>query len=116
MVLVTGPPGQFRIDVRRADGALIVSPHGEIDLATVDDVRRVIEREHDGSATLLVDLRGVEFLDTSGLRLVVEQNNRARDGGYTMQIVRGPAPVQRVFEIAGLEPKLPFTDDVPAGA
>jgi hypothetical protein len=33
-----------------------------------------------------------------------------------MQIVRGPAPVQRVFEIAGLEPKLPFTDDAPTGA
>jgi anti-sigma B factor antagonist len=102
--------------VRSHGDALIVAPHGEIDLATVEDVRRAIERAHDGKSTLLIDLRGVAFLDTSGLRLIVEQNNRARDGDYSMQIVRGPAPVQRVFEIAGLEPKLPFTDDAPTGA
>ena len=89
---------------------MVVAPRGEIDLGTVDEVRRAIERAHDSSSTLVLDLSGVGFLDTSGLRLVVEQNNRARDHGYRLELIPGPPPVQRVFQIAGLEPKLPFAD------
>ena len=106
--LVVGPPGQFRVDVRTENGALVVSPQGEIDLGTVEEVRLAIDRAHDGVAPLVIDLGGVGFLDTSGLRLVVEQNNRARDLGYGLELLPGPPPVQRVFQIAGLEPKLPF--------
>lgn len=108
---MVGPLGHFRVDVRREGPALVVAPRGEIDLGTVDQVRQVIDREHDGSSPLVIDLRGVTFLDTSGLRMVVAQNNRADDRGHTLTIVRGPAAVQRVFEIAGLEPKLPFADE-----
>lgn len=97
--------------MRQEGPSLVVAPHGEIDLGTVDEVRKVIDRDHDGSSPLVIDLRGVSFLDTSGLRLVVEQNNRAGDRGHGLTIVRGPATVQRVFEIAGLEPKLPFVHE-----
>lgn len=105
---LAGPPGQFRVDVRHDGAAVVVAPHGEIDLGTVDEVRKAIERSHDGSSNLVIDLRGVGFLDTSGLRLVVEQSDRATQRGYRFELIPGPPPVQRVFEIAGLEPKLPF--------
>ena len=105
---MAGPPGQFRVEVSDDGSAVVVAPLGEIDLGTVDEVRKAIERSHDGSSDLVIDLRGVGFLDTSGLRLVVEQSNRATERGYTLALIPGPAPVQRVFEIAGLEPKLPF--------
>ena len=107
---MAGPPGQFDVEVRTDEGAVVVAPRGEIDLGTVDEVRRAIERAHDSASTLVIDLSGVGFLDTSGLRLVVEQHNRARDLGYSLKLIPGPPPVQRVFQIAGLEPKLPFAD------
>ena len=53
-------------------------------------------------AVLILDLRGVGFMDTSGLRLVIEEQRRAAGAGYRFAVVRGPSRVQRLFEIAGL--------------
>jgi anti-anti-sigma factor len=105
------PPGNFEV-VTDGDGQVFrVAPQGEIDLATVDMVRDVIEREYDSSSALALDLRGVAFMDTSGLRLVLRLADRAATEGFELRVVRGPTAVQRVFEVAGLEGRLPFVDE-----
>jgi anti-anti-sigma factor len=108
-------PGNFDVATRRQGSALVVAPRGEIDLATVDLVREAVERDLQGGDDLVVDLREVGFMDTSGLRYVLELVERASRDGCDVSLVRGPAPVQRVFEVSGLEPRLPFVDDVRAG-
>jgi hypothetical protein len=50
-------------------------------------------------------------MDTSGLRYVLEIVDRAERDSFALRIVRGPTPVQRVFEVSGLEPRLPFVDE-----
>ena len=55
---------------------------------------------------LVLDLRGVGFMDTSGLRYTLELNERAERDGWRLRLVRGPRPVQRVFDVAGLAPRL----------
>ena len=50
---------------------------------------------------LVLDLRAVGFMDTSGLRLVISQQRRAEAGGYRFVVVPGSAKIQRLFEIAG---------------
>ncbi|MEA2493297.1 MAG: hypothetical protein QOJ29_1208 [Thermoleophilaceae bacterium] len=104
-------PGNFDVAIGRSQEALLVAPRGEIDLATVDLVREALEREHQAGEDVVLDLRGVGFLDTSGLRFVLEVNERAGRDGFTFRVVRGPTAVQRVFEVSGLEPRLPFVDD-----
>lgn len=104
-------PGNFDVATKRADGALVVIPIGEIDLATVDLVREALERDHQGAEDVVLDLRSVGFLDTSGLRYVLEVNARAEREGFSLRLVRGPRPVQRVFEVSGLESRLVFVDD-----
>lgn len=104
-------PGNFDVDTRRQGSALVVAPRGEIDLATVDLVRGAVEAEHQKGDNVTLDLRGVEFMDTSGLRYVLELVERAERDGFSLQIVRGPGAVQRVFEVSGLEPRLPFVDE-----
>ena len=50
-------------------------------------------------------------MDTSGLRYVLELTDRAKQEGFGLRLVRGPRAVQRVFEVSGLEPRLPFVDE-----
>lgn len=104
-------PGNFDVATRRQGTALFVAPDGEIDLATVDLVREAVDRDCRRGDDLVLDLRDVGFMDTSGLRYVLELNERADRGEFSLRIVRGPAAVQRVFEVSGLEPRLPFVDD-----
>jgi anti-anti-sigma factor len=109
-------PGNFDVRTERQGSALVVAPMGEIDLATVDLVRAAVERDRSAGDDLVLDLREVGFLDTSGLRYVLEMVERAGRDGFDVRIVRGPRPVQRVFEVSGLEPRLPFVDEPSAGA
>lgn len=104
-------PGNFDVATHRQGAALFVAPRGEIDLATVDLVREAVERDRRPSDDVVLDLRGVGFMDTSGLRYVLELLERAGKDGFGVRLVRGPSAVQRVFEVSGLEPRLPFVDD-----
>jgi anti-anti-sigma factor len=104
-------PGNFDVLTNRDGATLVVSPRGEIDLATVDLVRDAVAGEQQAGEALVLDLRQVGFMDTSGLRYVLELNDRAKQEGFGLLLVRGPSAVQRVFEVSGLEPRLPFVDD-----
>ena len=102
-------PDDFAVGVRHEPGRLVLAPTGELDIATVPRLRRALT-ERRGDEAVLLDLSGLEFLDTSGLQMVVEVSRRARDDGFGLTILRGNDGVQRVFEIAGLAALLPFAD------
>lgn len=104
-------PGNFDVAIRRKGSALVVAPRGEIDLATVDLVREAVERERQSGEDVVLDLREVGFIDTSGLHYVLELVDRSARDVSSIRIVRGPSTVQRVFEVSGLAPRLPFVDD-----
>jgi anti-anti-sigma factor len=97
----------FEVKSHREEGRFIVAPHGELDIATAEIVRAELAARDSGEP-LTLDLRGLEFLDTSGIQLVVECFRAARDEEFDLRILRAPPQVHRVFEIAGLESVLPF--------
>lgn len=99
----------FNVASRREQGAFVVTPEGELDIATVDPVRELLLQRADGEA-LVVDLRHVTFLDTSGIQVVVEAYRASNEDGFTLRILRADPRVHRVFEIAGLDGVLPFED------
>ena len=68
-------------------------------LAARPDVKRVI-----------LDLRRLAFLDSSGLRVVALAERRLTVEGRSLVLVRGPQPVQRVFEITRMTDRLEFVD------
>jgi anti-anti-sigma factor len=107
-------PSQFGVETRRTPSRLTIQPSGELDIATVSRVRALVDERRPGEAVEL-DLRRLDFLDTSGLQLVVELHREARAQGYELILVRGPHGVQRVFELAGLDGVLGFVDAPPPG-
>ena len=103
---------EFNVVVQREGAALIVAPEGELDMATVDSLRAALEADLGDARSLVLDLRGLGFLDTSGLQLVFEQQRRAEQEGFSFVLVRGQRHVQRLFEIAGMNDRLTIVDEV----
>lgn len=101
----------FCVDVEPARDVVRVCPRGEVDLGTVGLLREQIEElTATGFLRVLLDLRGVTFIDSTGLRLVLQLYRRSRAEGWDLRIIEGPAEVQRVFDVTGLRPLLPLVD------
>jgi len=95
------------------DGALaVVTLHGELDLLATGELEPELERlaAQPGIDVVALDLRELEFLDSSGLRLVIVAQGQMRDNHRRLVLVRGSQPVHRVFEITRLTERLEFVD------
>jgi anti-sigma B factor antagonist len=99
------------------DGSTVrVILEGELDIASAGQVERELNRiEQDPPPTLVLDLRGLAFMDSTGLRLVVAADARAREASRRCVVVRGPEAVQRIFRMTRLDERLDMVDD-PADA
>lgn len=85
---------------------------GELDIAAADEIERAIEEvERSTTGILVIDLRALEFMDSTGLRLILSADARARERGSNLILVRGPEAVDRVFRTAGLDRRLSLVDD-----
>ena len=104
-------PASLAVQAERMGRAYVVAPVGELDLGNVDDLRDLIAARPPLCDRLVLDLSGLTFFDTSGMRLVIETMQATSLGGPALAIVRGPAEVQRLFALARLEDRLPFFDD-----
>jgi anti-sigma B factor antagonist len=104
-----GDSASFRIVVRTGGDVVRVCPFGEVDVRTVGQIREQLESATASGATRIVlDLRGVAFLDSAGLHLVLEADAASRASGWEFGLIGGPAGVQRVFDLTGARAKLPF--------
>jgi anti-sigma B factor antagonist len=102
----------LEIETEDRDGLVHVLLRGELDLSTVSKVQDTLERvEQSAPPTFVLDLSKLSFLDSTGLRCIVTADQRAREAGRRMVLVRGPDSVQRVFTITRLEERLEMVDD-----
>jgi anti-sigma B factor antagonist len=98
----------LRCHVERVGDVVVVRPVGELDLATIDAVREPLDANHaDGAGPVVLDLRSVTFMDSTGLRLVVHEHRRAGAGGLRVQVAAGSA-VHRLLVLTGLLAVLPI--------
>ncbi len=104
----------LRVSVKRRGDGLVVALTGELDLAEVERVRRRVRKLDEQSPEILyVDMRGLTFLDSSGLQALVEIDARGRSQGRRVVFVRGPRTVHRLFELTRLDERVEFSDELP---
>jgi anti-sigma B factor antagonist len=102
----------LEVDVRQDGAAVRVALHGELDILSAERVDHELRLAEEGlPTTMIIDLRTLRFIDSTGLRMVLAADLRARRAGRRLVIVRGPDPVHRVFKIALLDRRLEFVDD-----
>jgi anti-anti-sigma factor len=88
---------------------------GEVELASAGGIRgKIDECVAAGCGRIVLDLRGVTFLDSTGVHLMLEADATACAAGWELRLVEGPPAVQRVFELAGVRERLPFAEGSPA--
>jgi anti-sigma B factor antagonist len=101
--------GPFTCQVSLEEGQAIVAPRGELDMATVGVVEAELKQlRRTGVDSIVLDLAGLTFMDSSGLHLVVRWTNEASRDGFGFELEPGPPTVQRIFELAAIEKRLPW--------
>ena len=100
------------LDVRRVDHPLgvVLTLGGELDLATVPVLQEQLDDAMRGKAAVVIDLSRLEFIDSSGLDLLVRAERHQRDAGAQLVLVRGPRAVHRVFALTSLDSHFEFCD------
>jgi anti-sigma B factor antagonist len=102
-------------ELLRERDAVRLRPVGTLDLATEPLLeQQLAELRAAGFRDLIVDLRGLEFMDSTGLQLVLRWNAAARVDGFSIGFVPGSPMIQRVFELTGTTEHVSFID--PAGS
>ncbi|HTR89144.1 MAG TPA: STAS domain-containing protein [Solirubrobacteraceae bacterium] len=97
----------LRIDVRREPDRVVLGLHGELDLLAAPHLESELEScEGEGNGNLVLDLGGVRFIDSAGLRVILAAHQRAGERGGRLALTPGSAQVQRLLSIAGVGDRL----------
>ncbi len=107
-------PPRFRMDTDERGDAVHVALHGELDLARAEEVDAELVRVgRTAPARLVLDLRGLTFLDSSGLARLLAARRRARRDRRRLVLVRGNAAVQRLLAITAVGQQFETVNEVP---
>jgi anti-sigma B factor antagonist len=111
---VSSPAWQpFSVTVSTNGDRATVALRGELDLSGVDRAREAVERAEAGDATLLVlDLSELDFIDSTGLEVVLRAARRAHESGRRLIVQRPSRYVRRLLEMTAIDQSLDIVEDV----
>ena len=81
---------------------------GELDLGSADKLEEAVREVCASGAELVIDLRKVTFVDSTGLRVLIVAGTLCEENGHELRIIPGD-DIQRILEMTGLDRVLPFT-------
>jgi anti-anti-sigma factor len=107
---LTPPPGRLEVTIETLDGGdVLVVLEGELDLASVEELERKLSDARAGAPErVIVDLGRLSFIDSSGLRTIVQADANARAAGIKLVLRPGGESIQRVFQLTGALDALHF--------
>ena len=100
----------FGVAEAEGDGEQIVRVQGELDIATAPDLERVLLSPRARGQRVVVDLAGLRFMDSTGLRVLLRAQAAAKDGRWELYLRNVPPNITRLFTIAGVQDALPSAE------
>jgi anti-anti-sigma factor len=111
---VTSP---FDVTIEESGDTVHVTLLGELDISTAPRLEETLRRaEAAAPALLILDLSRLDFMDSTGLRLLIGADARSREAGRRLVLVRGNEMVQRVLRVTRLDERLEIVSDPGAAA
>jgi anti-sigma B factor antagonist len=95
------------------EGGVRLALHGEMDLATVPGLQERLEGLRAARTPVVIDLREVTFIDSTGIRCLLLAGTDASRDGWQVEVIQGPKQVRETLEVAGIVQRLPFVDAPP---
>ena len=109
--LAAAVQGNFNVEIHNGNQAVVIGVSGELDLASSPALEQELERGAAAQAeVVIVDLRKLEFMDSTGLSVLVRAHQRATENGQRFGVVRGPQQVQRLLSLTGVADRLNLAD------
>lgn len=104
-------PEAFSVRTEDRDGTAVVVPAGELDLATAPALETALARAFAevGSGRIVLDLRELDFIDSSGLRTLLTARRQAEQAGASFSLIAGHRGLERTLEIAGVHKVFSWT-------
>jgi anti-sigma B factor antagonist len=101
----------FRVEVHSENQATVIAVSGELDLASSPALQEELDRvAASDSELLIIDLRELDFMDSTGLSVLVRAHQRAEEQGRRLAMVKGPQQVQRLLNLTGVADRLTLVD------
>jgi anti-anti-sigma factor len=98
---------EFRVDVQRRGRAAVIAVTGELDLATGPKLEaELLGISPSETELVVVDLRALEFMDSTGLSIIVRAHQRLTGEGCELGLVRGSPQVQRLLDLTGVADRI----------
>jgi anti-anti-sigma factor len=92
----------------------VIELTGDVDLATAAIAEEELRRAESSEELIVLDLQAVSFMDSTGIRMVIAADQRLRNRGGTLRIVRVPHQVHKLFELVGITEHLTIDDSLEA--
>jgi anti-sigma B factor antagonist len=109
--LVIRVQNQFQVEVSRNGAAAVVAVSGELDLASGPELEAELDQLTGPDIHLVViDLRELDFMDSTGLSILVRAHQRLAGEGCEMGLVKGSQQVQRLLDLTGVAERLRLVD------
>jgi anti-sigma B factor antagonist len=101
----------FRVEIGAANGATVLTLYGELDMSSAPALEDELHRI-EAASLVVIDLRSLEFIDSTGLGVLVKMHRRQQDADRRLTLVDGGGQVGRLLELTGLADELSVAKDL----
>jgi anti-sigma B factor antagonist len=106
-------PSHFRVEAHTQDQAYVLAVSGELDLAAASSLEEELNQALDSdSQVIVIDLQDLEFIDSTGLSVLVRAHQRAQEQDLQLGLVNPGAQVERLLSLTGLAQRLTLEQSV----